>query len=83
MMRAVGFKQKYILIFVTLQVLSFAIPGALLGLFISSIMNNGLRLFFFWSYQVYPSYNMNAGTILFGIVGFGLIVPVLANIGPT
>ena len=71
------------MIFVTLQVLSFAIPGALLGLIIASIMNTGLRLYFYWNFKVYPSYDMNPGTILFGIVGFGLIVPVLANIGPT
>ena len=60
MMRAIGFTKDNLLVFVTFQALTFAIPGMFLGLIASSIANTGFRLFVYYLYSINFEYGLSS-----------------------
>ena len=83
MMRALGFNKNHILVFVVLQALTFSIPGVLLGLMISFIINDAFREVMFVIMQNSTEYGMPTHVVLLSLFLFGLLLPIVAIIGPT
>lgn len=83
MMRALGFKQRHVMIFVIFQALTFAIPGVLLGLLISFILNDAMREVMFVMVQLSTSYGLPNWVVYFVLLLFGLVLPVVSILGPT
>ena len=83
MMRALGFKKDHVLVFVVLQAFSFAIPGMLLGLLISLVLNEGFREVMFITMKNASDYGLPTSAVLAAILLFGFIVPIISIIGPT
>ena len=83
MMRALGFRLNHIISFVTLQAFTFSIPGMLIGLCIAYVLNTAMRLAMFTVFGNGSTYALETVPVLFGILTFGVCVPLISNIGPT
>ena len=58
MMRALGFSKDHLLVFITLQAFSFALPGLMLGLIIAMLLNDGFREAFYYSAHYAGEYGL-------------------------
>ena len=83
MMRALGFKQDHVHIFVILQAFSFSVPGCLLGLLVSVVLNEGFREFMYILLKNADEYGLTANSIVISLLLFGFIVPIISIMGPT
>lgn len=83
MMRALGFKQDHVHVFVILQAFSFSVPGCLLGLLVSVVLNEGFREFMYILLQNADEYGLTANSIVISLLLFGFIVPIISIMGPT
>lgn len=83
MMRALGFRKNHVFIFVIFQAFSFSIPGCILGLIISLVVNEAFREVMYLILQNAGEYGLPASAIVTGLVLFGLIVPIMSILGPT
>ena len=83
MMRALGFQKNHVLVFVVIQAFSFSIPGCLLGLLISVVVNEAFREVMFLILRNAGEYGLPTNAIVVGLVLFGFIVPIISILGPT
>ena len=83
MMRALGFEKDHVVVFVILQAFSFALPGVLLGLLVSLVLNDGFRAVLYVTMQNGGAYGLPLVAVLATIVMFGFFVPVASIYGPT
>jgi ABC-type antimicrobial peptide transport system permease subunit len=81
MLRALGFHKKGLVTLITMQSLSFSIPGICGGLIVASFLNFITRFFVFQYSRNSTSYDLSNESILLG-VGMGFFLPFLSNIGP-
>ena len=83
MMRALGFRLNHIIGFVTLQAFTFSIPGMLFGIVIAFVLNVGYRVVYYTLFDNFASYELTWFSIATGTICFGILVPLVSNIGPT
>lgn len=83
MMRALGFHQSHVFVFVVLQALSFAFPGIIIGLMFSFILNVGFSEAIYITVRNAGDYDIPTSALAIGVFVFGFIVPILSIIGPT
>ena len=81
MLRALGFKSEHLVGLLTLQSLSFSMPGLIVGLFTAMIFNVLLRMLIFISALNFSDYDLTAISIFLGFV-MGIVIPLFANIYP-
>ena len=55
----------------------------ILGLFVASILKVAACLLFYSNYHTGGDFNLSTSSIIIGVFGFGLLIPLLSNIGPT
>ena len=83
MMRALGFRLPHILSFVTLQAFTFSIPGMCIGILIAFVLNVGAKMWIYLLFGNFGSYQLSTNAIVSGTVCFGVVVPLISNVGPT
>jgi ABC-type antimicrobial peptide transport system permease subunit len=81
MLRALGFHKKGLVSLISLQSISFSIPGICGGLIVASFLNFITRFFVFQYSRNSTDYDLSSGSIWLGL-GMGLVMPLLANIDP-
>jgi ABC-type antimicrobial peptide transport system permease subunit len=81
MLRALGFHKNGLISLISLQSISFSIPGICGGLIVASFLNFITRFFVFQYSRNSTEYDLSSGSIWLG-VGMGLVMPLLANIDP-
>ena len=81
MLRALGFKKSYLMSMITLNSLSFSVPGLLYGIFMAFILNVMLREIIFYESENAASYILDPLAIIIG-VSFGFLMPLFANYYP-
>jgi len=81
MLRALGFNTKSIAFTIIAQALTFATPGLLSGLILSSIMNVAVRHILYNLTNNYASYWLSMSAIWVGVF-IGSVVPLCSNVFP-
>lgn len=81
MLRALGFRSAHLVGLLSLQSLSFSMPGMIFGLLTASVINVMLRQMIFIQAQNVSNYQMTSISILVGIM-MGTLIPLFANIYP-
>jgi len=81
MLRALGFNTKSIAFTIISQALTFAIPGLISGLVLSSIMNMAVRHMLYSITKNYASYSLSISAIWIGVF-IGSVVPLASNVFP-
>jgi ABC-type antimicrobial peptide transport system permease subunit len=81
MLRALGFNTKNITITIVVQAFTFALPGLITGILLSSVLNLGVRSFLYWMTNNYSDYWVSKGAIWFGCI-IGIFMPLVSNIVP-
>ena len=79
MLRALGLRSSSIIMLILIQSLIFGIPGVTIGLFVSALLNVGVRYFIFTYTVSYTSYFLSTFAVIFG-VGIGILMPILSNL---
>ena len=81
MLRALGFNTKNITITIVVQAFTFALPGLVTGILLSSVLNFGVRSVLYYMTNNYSDYWVSQGAIWFGCV-IGILMPLVSNIVP-
>lgn len=81
MMRALGFKKNNLIYLIILKGISFSIPGTILGLSSSYIINNFIAFLFNWYSGLVMPFFMSKNNLLFGI-SVGLSIPLISSYLP-
>ena len=83
MMRALGFQKDHVLVFVITQAFSFSIPGCLLSLIFSFVLNDAFKEVFYIMVSNAGEYGLTTSSIVTSFLLFGFIVPIVSIMGPT
>ena len=81
MMRSLGFKKNNLIYLIILKGIIFAIPGTVLGLTSSYIVNNFIAFLFNWYSGLVMPFFMSNSNLLFGIT-IGLSIPLISSYLP-
>ena len=81
MLRALGFNTDNVIITIMLQAVTFIIPGVILGLMLSSVLNSGLRYVLYSLTNNFADYYLSQSAIILGVT-IGVVLPVISNILP-
>jgi len=81
MLRALGFKKKWLIVLLTFQALTFALPGLFLGLLSCYILNSIVAMFIFDSSYLVSTYDVAPSAIGLAF-GLGFFIPLASNILP-
>lgn len=81
MLRALGFNTDNVIITIMLQAVTFIIPGVILGLLLSSVLNCGLRYVLYSLTNNFADYYLSQSAIILGVT-IGVVLPVISNILP-
>ena len=81
MLRALGFKKKYLVGMITMKSLTFSLPGLFFGVLVAFVLNICLRMMIFLKSDNYSTYTLTTVSIVIG-VSFGLIMPIISNYFP-
>ena len=81
MLRALGYNTIDLFVTIFLQALFFAVPGIILGIIMSAVLNALARFLFFNIIKIFYTYGLTNSSIWIGIlIGFG--IPIISNILP-
>lgn len=81
MLRALGFKKKWLIVLLTFQALTFALPGLFLGLLTCYILNSIVAMFIFDSSYLVSTFDVAPSAIGLAF-GLGFFIPLASNILP-
>lgn len=81
MLRALGWKKKYLVSVISLKSLAFSCIGVTVGMTAAAIINMGLREAMFVESWSYLTYELTTISVVMGIT-FGILTPFLANYWP-
>ena len=81
MLRALGFMKRHVMLMITLQSFSFALPGLFFGVIVAFILNTALRELIFILSSNAMDYRLTTMALSLGIA-FGFLMPFLANYLP-
>lgn len=81
MLRALGFNTNNVMITVMFQAVTFIIPGVILGLLLSSVLNYGLRYVLYSLTNNFADYYLSESAIILGVT-IGIVLPFISNILP-
>lgn len=81
MLRALGFNKRNVMAAVLLQGLTFSIPGIILGISVSALLNWGVRDLIYYYTDNTASYALSPASVVMGLC-LGFFIPLLSNILP-
>jgi len=81
MLRALGFNTSNIMTTISIQAMTFSIPGLITGFIVSAILNAVLRYVLYSLTENYYHYWLSVGSVYIGLA-IGIIIPMASNIIP-
>jgi ABC-type antimicrobial peptide transport system permease subunit len=81
MLRALGFDKRWLIVLLLLEALVFAVPGLILGLLSSYLLNSIIGVVIFSSTVLFSSYALTTDAIILG-AALGLAMPLISNVLP-